>query len=249
MPELQHKLFEADDNFFASPMFDKAQSVLVIECNPDALDPLVSGTVERLEKLIPNQLHAEVISVTSSGALTQRLFQLRASGNQYGLVLLLGNLNHTHLELANGQALTWAELAYQILLPFEPEHMLLLSPLPDSEAPVHTIFEAVPMLKAIYVSPVIEARLQTDVLKFMVSYLVANSLDEADRAFSAQVAEKLFASGMVIRWTWRDSLKQRLLNIFEMLNTMEKLEVAAELTRRAAQAAPPYSQLQRKQDA
>ena len=179
MPELQHRLFEADDFFLGVPLYDKAQSVLVIQCNPDALDPLLSRAVTKLNDLIPNQLHAEIVSVASASALTQRLYQLRATGRQYGLVVMLGNLNHTHLELANEQQLSWAELAYQVLLPFEPEHMLLLSPLPDSEAPVHTIFEAVPMLKAIYVSPVVEARLQTDVLKFMVSYLVANSLDAA----------------------------------------------------------------------
>ena len=39
MPELQHRLFEADDTYFAAPFLDKAQSVLVIECNPAALDP------------------------------------------------------------------------------------------------------------------------------------------------------------------------------------------------------------------
>lgn len=241
MAVLQHNLFEAEDFSYAPPRLDKAQSVLVILCNPAALNPNLSQAVGSLNEMMPNQLHAETIAVTSAAGLTQRLFQLRATGQQYGLIVLLGNLNHTQLELANGNQLTWSELAYQILLPFEPEHVLLLSPLPDTEAPVHTIFEAVPMLKAIYISPVVEARLQSDVLKFMVSYLVAHTLDDADRAFSSQVAEKLFASRMVIRWTWRDSLKQRLLNIFEMLGTMEKLEVAAEVTRRAAQAAPPYA--------
>jgi hypothetical protein len=240
MAVLQHNLFEAVDPFFAPPQLDKAQSVLVIQCNPAALDAQVSRAALALDEMMPGQLHAETIVVTSTESLTQRLYQLRAAGREYGLIVLLGNLNYSHLELANGHQLTWSELAYQVLLPFEPEHVLLLSPLPDTEAPVHTIFEAVPMLKAIYVSPVIEARLQTDVLKFMVSYLVAHVLDDADRAFSSQVAEKLFATRMVIRWTWRDSLKQRLLNIFEMLGTMEKLEVAAEVTRRAAQAAPPY---------
>ena len=241
MAVLQHNLFEADDSYHGSPQLDKAQSVLVIQCNPATLNLNLSQAVASLDVMMPNQLQAETISVASAAGLTQRLYQLRASGRQYGLIVLVGNLNHTHLELANGHQLTWSELAYQVLLPFEPEHVLLLSPLPDTEAPVHTIFEAVPMLKAIYVSPVVEARLQSDVLKFMVSYLVAHSLDDADRAFSSQVAEKLFATQMVIRWTWRDSLKQRLLNVFEMLGTMEKLEVAAEVTRRAAQAAPPYS--------
>ena len=241
MAVLQHNLFEAEDFSYAPPRLDKAQSVLVIQCNPAALDLRLSQAVATLDEMMPGQMRAETIAVTSAAGLTQRLYQLRATGQQYGLVVMLGNLNHSHLELANGNQLTWSELAYQVLLPFEPEHVLLLSPLPDTEAPVHTIFEAVPMLKAIYVSPVVEARLQSDVLKFMVSYLVAHTLDDADRAFSSQVAEKLFATQMVIRWTWRDSLKQRLLNVFEMLGTMEKLEVAAEVTRRAAQAAPPYS--------
>ena len=242
MAGLQHNLFEADDFYAVSPQLGKAQSVLVIQCNPNALDPRLSEAVTTLDDMMPNQMQIETISVASVAGLTQRLYQLRAAGQQYGLVVLLGNLNQSHLELANGQQITWAELAYQMLLPFEPEHVLLLSPLPESETPVHTIFEAVPMLKAIYVSPVSEARLQSDVLRFMVSYLVAHSLDDADRAFSSHVAEKLFATRMVIRWTWRDSLKQRLLNIFEMLGTMEKLEVAAEITRRAAQATPPYAQ-------
>jgi len=120
MAGLQHNLFETDDFNAVSPQLGKAQSVLVIQCNPNALDPRLSEAVITLDDMMPTQMRVETIAVASVAGLTQRLYQLRAAGQQFGLVVLLGNLNQSHLELANGQQLTWAELAYQMLLPFEP---------------------------------------------------------------------------------------------------------------------------------
>ena len=106
----------------------------------------------------------------------------------------------------------------------------------NATSPRTLFFEAVPMLREVYASPVLDRKLQSDVLKFMVNYLVNPAPSEYDRAFSTQIADKLLNAGVLLRWTWRDSLKHRLLNTFELLTDSEKLEVAAEIIRRTAQS-------------
>jgi hypothetical protein len=113
---------------------------------------------------------------------------------------------------------------------------LLLTTADDREIPAPTFFEAVPMLKEVYTSSATDSKLRADVLKFMVSYLLNPAPSDYDRVFSQQIADRLLNSGVLLRWTWRDSLKQRVLNTFELLSEAEKLEVAAEIIRRTAQS-------------
>lgn len=237
MPEPQRKQQKVNDYSIAGAGRDKSRSVLVLECNAPALDPSLSATANQLPQLISNELHADVISVHAEFDYQRRLSELRLTQAQYSLVVVLGDGNASRLALSGERALSWAEFTYQTLLPFEPEYLLLLSTSDDREIPAHTFFETVPMLKEVYTSSATDSKLRTDVLKFMVSYLVNPAPSDYDRVFSSQIADKLLNSGVLMRWTWRDSLKQRVLNTFELLSESEKLEVAAELIRRTAQSA------------
>ena len=236
MPELQLLLPEINDYAIFGRRWDKSHAVLVLECNPAGLDPLLSHTANQLSERLSDTIYADVVSATNEFEFQSRLYELKAMQMQYALVVVLGDGNAARLALSEDRALSWTEFTYQTLLPFEPEYVLMLSTALEQELPVHTFFEAVPMLKEVYSSAVSDPKLQTDVLKFMVSYLVNPAPSEYDRTFGAQIAAKLLGSGVLNRWTWRDSLKQRVLNNFEMLNDAEKLEVAAELIRRTAQS-------------
>lgn len=236
MPELQRQTHNLNDYALLGRNVDKSHSVLVLECNPDKIDPLLSGTANQLPNLHSDLIHTDVISVHSEFSYQTRLSELKAAQMQYALVIVLGDGNATRLQLNENRALTWTEFTYQSLLPFEPEYLLLLSTAVEREIPAHTFFETVPMLKEVYSTTVSDTKLQTDVLKFMVSYLVNPAPSEYDRIFGQQIADKLLSSGVLTRWTWRDSLKQRVLSTFEMLNDSEKLEVAAEIIRRTAQS-------------
>jgi hypothetical protein len=236
MPELQRNIQEASHYGLLGQGFEKSHSVLVLECNPPALAPLLSATANQLPELLSAQIHSDVISVSNEFEFLQRLNELKAAQLQYSLIVVLGEGNASRLTLAEDQSLSWAEFTYQTLLPFEPEYLLIISAGADRDIPAHTFFEAVPMLKEVYTSPVTDSKLQTDMLKFMVSYLANPAPFEYDRVFSTQIAEKLLSSGVLMRWTWRDSLKQRVLNTFEMLTDTEKLEVAADIIRRTAQS-------------
>ena len=233
MPELQLRTQELNDYSILGLGHDRSRAVLILECNAPALNPALSTAANHL---VADNIHAEFISVHSEFEYQTRLSELRAAQSQYALIVVLGAGDAAQLFLASDRSISWSEFTYQTLLPFEPEALLLLSATDDREIPAHTFFETVPMLKEVYTSSVSEAKLQTDVLKFMVSYLVNPAASDYDRAFSTQIAEKLLSTGVMTRWTWRDSLKQRVLNTFELLNDGEKLEVAAELIRRTAQA-------------
>ncbi len=236
MPELQRQIHEVNDYAILGRALDKSHSVLVLECNPDTIDPLLSGTANQLPNLMSDLIQTDVITVNSEFDYQTRLNELKAAQMQYALVVVLGDANSQRLKLNESRALTWTEFTYQSLLPFEPEYLLLLSTASDREIPAHTFFETVPMLKEVYSTTVSDTKLQKDVLKFMVSYLVNPAPSEYDRIFGQQIADKLLNSGVLTRWTWRDSLKQRVLSTFEMLNDSEKLEVAAEIIRRTAQS-------------
>jgi hypothetical protein len=235
MPELLRKQYEVSDYSIAGG-HDKSRSVLVLECNAPKLDPSLRATAKQLPQLISNELHADVISINSEFDYSLRLSELRAAQAQYSLVVVLGDGNASRLLLAEERALSWAEFTYQTLLPCEPEYLLLLTTSDDREIPAPTFFEAVPMLKEVYTSSAADIKLRTDVLKFMVSYLLNPAPSDYDRVFSKQIADRLLNSGVLLRWTWRDSLKQRVLNTFELLSESEKLEVAAEIIRRTAQS-------------
>ena len=236
MPELQRKQSESSDYSIVGLSRDQSRSVLVLECNAAKLAPSLSATAHQLPQLISTELHADVISVNSEFDYQARLIELRSAQAQYSLVVVLGNGNASRLVLTAERALSWSEFTYQTLLPFEPEYLLLLTTSDDREVPAHTFFETVPMLKEVYTSSATDTKLRTDVLKFMVSYLINPAPSDYDRVFSSQIADKLLSSGVLLRWTWRDSLKQRVLNTFELLNDTEKLEVAAEMIRRSAQS-------------
>lgn len=236
MPELQRNTHEVINYELQGQCHEKSQSVLVLEFNPQMLNPSLSAAANQLAELLSAQIHSDVISVKTEHEFHQRLGELKSLQQQYSLVVVLGEGTASRLILGAEQSLSWSEFTYQTLLPFEPEYLLIISSVSEREVPAHTFFEAVPMLKEVYSSIVSEARLQTDVLKFMVSYLVTPAPSEYDRVFSAQIADKLLSSGVLMRWTWRDSLKQRVLNTFEMLNDTEKLEVAADIIRRTAQS-------------
>lgn len=236
MPELQRRAPETTNFNLLGQRFQKSHSVLVLECHPDTLDPLISGTVNQLGKLFADLVHTDVITVNSEFEYQNRINELKAAQMQYALVVVLGDSHGTRLTLDANHDLSWTEFAYQTLLPFEPEFLLLLSNASEREIPAHLFFDTVPMLKEVYTSAANDIRLQTDVLKFMVSFLVNPAPSEYDRVFGAQIADKLLNAGVLTRWTWRDSLKQRVLSTFEMLNDTEKLEVAAEIIRRTAQS-------------
>lgn len=235
MPELQRKPYEARD-YAGAANYDKSRSVLVLECNAPRLDPSLRATAKQLSQLISNELHADVISLTSEFDYALRLSELRAAQAQYALVVVLGDGNASRLLVAEERALSWAEFTYQTLLPCEPEYLLLLTASDDREIPAPTFFEAVPMLKEVYTSSATDGKLRSDVFKFMVSYLLNPAPSDYDRVFSHQIANRLLDSGVLLRWTWRDSLKQRVLSTFELLSDSEKLEVAAEIIRRTAQS-------------
>jgi hypothetical protein len=236
MPELQRQPHDLNDYTILGRNLDKSHSVLVLEFNPETIDPILSGTANQLPNLHANLIHTDVLTISSEFEYQTRLSELKAAQMQYALVVVLGDGNSNRLKLNDNRALTWTEFTYQSLLPFEPESLLLLSTASEREIPAHTFFEAVPMLKEVYSTTVSDTKLQTDVLKFMVSYLVNPAPSEYDRIFGQQIADKLLNSGVLTRWTWRDSLKQRVLSTFEMLNESEKLEVAAEIIRRTAQS-------------
>lgn len=236
MPELQRQSRELNDYAILGRNLDKSRSVLVLEFNPETIDPLLSGTANQLPNLHADLIHTDVITINSEFDYQTRLNELKTAQMQYALVVVLGDGNSSRLKLNDTRALTWTEFTYQSLLPFEPEFLLLLSTANEREIPAHTFFEAVPMLKDVYSTAVSDTKLQTDVLKFMVSYLVNPAPSEYDRVFGQQIADKLLNSGVLTRWTWRDSLKQRVLSTFELLNDSEKLEVAAEIIRRTAQS-------------
>lgn len=236
MPELQRQIQDVNGYAILGQSLDKSHSVLVLECNPATIDPLLSGTANQLPNLHSDLIHTDVITVNSEFEYQTRLNELKAAQMQYALVVVLGDGNATRLKLNENRALTWTEFTYQSLLPFEPEYLLLLSTADHREIPAHAFFEAVPMLKEVYSTTVSDTKLQSDVLKFMVSHLVNPAPSEYDRIFGQQIADKLLNSGVLTRWTWRDSLKQRVLSTFEMLNDSEKLEVAAEIIRRTAQS-------------
>jgi hypothetical protein len=235
MLELQRKPHEVGGYSIADASHDKSRSVLVLECNALKLDPSLSATANQLSHLISSGLHADVISVNSEFGYQTQLSERRAAQAQYSLIVVLGDGNASRLILAEERVLSWAEFTYQTLLPFEPEYLLLLSDSDDREIPAHTFFETVPMLKEVYTSSATDIKLRSDILKFMVSYLVKPAPSDYDRAFSRQIADRLLGSGVLRRWTWRDSLKQRVLNTFDLLSDSEKLEIAAELIRRTAQ--------------
>ncbi len=236
MPELQRKLHEISNHSITGANLDKSRSVLVLECNAAKLDPSLRALTNQLPQLISNELYADVISINSEFDYQRQLSELRSSRVQYSLVVVLGDGNASRLVLAGERALSWAEFTYQTLLPFEPEYLLLLSTSDEREIPAHSFFETVPTLKEVYTSSALNPKLRTDVLKFMVSYLVNPAPSDYDRSFSSQIADRLLNSGVLTRWTWRDSLKQRVLNTFELLGDSEKLEVAAEIIRRTAQS-------------
>jgi hypothetical protein len=236
MPELQQNIHGVSEYALLGQHFEKSQSVLVLECNPPMLDPFLSATANQLSELLSEQIHSDVVAVSNEYEFHRHLGDLKAAQLQYSLIVVLGELNAARLALSEEQSLSWAEFTYQTLLPFEPEYLLLISSASERDIPAHTFFEAVPMLKEVYASMVTDTKLQTDVLKFMVSYLVNPAPSEYDRAFTTQIADKLLSSGVLLRWTWRDSLKQRVLNTFEMLTDTEKLEVAADIIRRTAQS-------------
>ena len=236
MPEFQRKLHEITDYLSTGASPDKSRSVLVLECNAAKLDLSLRVMTNQLPQLISNGLYADVISINSEFDYQRQLGELRSSQVQYSLVVVLGDGNASRLVLAGERALSWAEFAYQTLLPFEPEYLLLLSTSDAREIPAHSFFETVPMLKEVYTSSATNPKLRTDVLKFMVSYLVNPAPSDYDRVFSSQIADRLLSSGVLTRWTWRDSLKQRVLNTFELLSDSEKLDVAAEIIRRTAQS-------------
>jgi hypothetical protein len=236
MPEAQRKLHEVNDYSIAGAGLDKSRSVLVLECNAAQLEPDLRATTNQLPPLIANGLHADVITVNSEFDYQHWMSELRAARLQYSLVVVLGDANAARLGLAGGRALGWAEFAYQTLLPFEPEYLLLLTTSNDREIPAHSFFETVPMLKEVYTSSATEPKLRTDILKFMVSYLLNPAPSDYDRVFSNQIADRLLRTGVLRHWSWRDSLKQRVLNSFELLSDAEKIEVAAEIIRRTAQS-------------
>jgi hypothetical protein len=237
MPELQRKPDALDDYSFIARAHEKEISILVLEGSAPAPDPLLSVTAHQLSGLISEQIYTEIISLKRGFSLASRLAELKAAEAQFSLVVVIADAHASHLALTEDRQTSWAEFAYQILAPFEPEYLLLLSTDKDREIPAHTFFEAVPLLREVYISAFADTKLQTDVLKFMVSYLITPAPSDYDRAFSAQIAEKLLSSGLLTRWTWRDSIKHRVLSTFELLNDTEKLAVAAEIIQRTAQSA------------
>ena len=171
MPELQRQIQDVNGYAILGQSLDKSHSVLVLECNPATIDPLLSGTANQLPNLHSDLIHTDVITVNSEFEYQTRLNELKAAQMQYALVVVLGDGNATRLKLNENRALTWTEFTYQSLLPFEPEYLLLLSTADHREIPAHAFFEAVPMLKEVYSTTVSDTKLQSDVLKFMVSHL------------------------------------------------------------------------------
>ena len=172
MPELQRNLHEVSDYSTFGQPFEKSHAVLVVECNPPMLSPVLSNAAHQLPTLLSTDIHSDHISVHSEAEFHHRLGALKALQRQYSLVVVLGEGNVSRLSLASDEFVSWAEFTFQSLLPFEPEYLLMISPVNERDIPAHTFFEAVPMLKEVYCSTVSDAKLQTDVLKFMVSYLV-----------------------------------------------------------------------------